>query len=58
MSKFDNTHAPHSTTEDEDKTAPFNDEDGTCWVCTGPVIERHCKIVCPRCGFTRDCSDP
>jgi hypothetical protein len=29
-----------------------------CWVCGGPVIERHCKIVCQVCGFTRDCSDP
>ena len=30
----------------------------TCWVCGGPVVERHCKIVCRVCGFTRDCSDP
>ncbi|GIV79765.1 MAG: hypothetical protein KatS3mg050_4159 [Litorilinea sp.] len=34
------------------------EDDAECWVCHGPVIKRHCKIVCLRCGFTRDCSDP
>ncbi|MDW8100942.1 MAG: hypothetical protein RML36_15825 [Anaerolineae bacterium] len=29
-----------------------------CWVCGGETISRHCRIVCIRCGFTRDCSDP
>jgi len=29
-----------------------------CWLCDGKVVERHCKIVCLKCGFTRDCSDP
>jgi hypothetical protein len=33
-------------------------DDTLCWVCGGPVIEHHCKIVCQVCGFTRDCSDP
>lgn len=33
-------------------------EDAYCWMCRGPVIKRHCKIVCQVCGFTRDCSDP
>lgn len=33
-------------------------EDTYCWMCKGPVIKRHCKIVCQVCGFTRDCSDP
>jgi hypothetical protein len=33
-------------------------ERGFCWVCGAPVNERHCKIICPRCGFMRDCSDP
>jgi 8-oxo-dGTP diphosphatase len=33
-------------------------DDTYCWLCTGPVVKRHCKIVCLRCGFTRDCSDP
>lgn len=33
-------------------------DDTYCWVCGGPVLKRHCKIVCQACGFTRDCSDP
>ena len=33
-------------------------DDTYCWLCNGPVIKRHCKIVCQHCGFTRDCSDP
>jgi hypothetical protein len=32
--------------------------DRSCWLCGGPTQYRHCKIVCPNCGFTRDCSDP
>ncbi len=35
-----------------------SDDDSYCWVCGGPVSKRHCKIVCLRCGFMRDCSDP
>ncbi len=33
-------------------------DDAMCWVCEGPAEKRNCKIVCRRCGFTRDCSDP
>jgi 8-oxo-dGTP diphosphatase len=33
-------------------------DDTYCWTCGGPVVKRHCKIVCKVCGFTRDCSDP
>ncbi len=29
-----------------------------CELCGGPVLERHCKIMCLNCGFQRDCSDP
>lgn len=37
----------------------YRKEDDTyCWICNGPVIKRHCKIVCTVCGFMRDCSDP
>lgn len=30
----------------------------SCELCGGPVLERHCRIVCLNCGFQRDCSDP
>ncbi len=29
-----------------------------CEICGATMIERNCKIRCPNCGFTRDCSDP
>jgi uncharacterized Zn finger protein (UPF0148 family) len=32
--------------------------DLTCEICGCVMIERSCKIKCPNCGFTRDCSDP
>lgn len=34
------------------------EDDRYCWRCGGPVLKRHCKIICQTCGFTRDCSDP
>ncbi len=40
-----------------DDAADTHDDD-LCWVCGAAVNKRHCKIVCPRCGFMRDCSDP
>ena len=30
----------------------------TCEICGQRMSERHCKIVCPNCGYTRDCCDP
>ncbi len=33
-------------------------ESMTCELCGGPVLERHCKIMCQVCGYQRDCSDP
>lgn len=30
----------------------------SCELCAGPVLDRHCKIVCLNCGYQRDCSDP
>lgn len=29
-----------------------------CERCGAEMVERHCKIVCPNCGYLRDCSDP
>lgn len=29
-----------------------------CDICGAPMWERHCKILCPVCGYQRDCSDP
>jgi hypothetical protein len=29
-----------------------------CERCATRMDDRHCKIVCPNCGYQRDCSDP
>jgi rubrerythrin len=29
-----------------------------CDICGTRMFEKHCKIRCPNCGYTRDCSDP
>jgi hypothetical protein len=34
------------------------DQEQFCSVCGEQMREIHCKIICPRCGYTRDCSDP
>ena len=28
-----------------------------CPRCDVPLMEQHCKLVCPRCGYCRDCED-
>ena len=32
--------------------------DLVCDICCAQMNERNCKISCPNCGYTRDCSDP
>jgi rubrerythrin len=29
-----------------------------CEVCGIEMYGLHCKLVCPNCGYRRDCSDP
>lgn len=29
-----------------------------CDLCGAEMLNRHCKLVCPGCGYQRDCSDP
>lgn len=36
----------------------FSPDEGVCELCGYAQLDRHCKVVCPRCGFIRDCSDP
>jgi len=46
--------APNATKPREDAAST----DNPCDVCGGPTYERNCKVICRRCGYTRDCSDP
>jgi hypothetical protein len=36
----------------------FEPKEGRCELCGFGQLDRHCKVVCPNCGFVRDCSDP
>lgn len=29
-----------------------------CDLCGVEMFDHNCKIVCPNCGYKRDCSDP
>ncbi|HKZ98894.1 MAG TPA: hypothetical protein VI915_01335 [Thermoplasmata archaeon] len=41
-----------------DASASTTDGPEPCDVCGGPTFEVRCKVICRRCGFTRDCGDP
>ncbi|MGH3089291.1 MAG: HVO_2523 family zinc finger protein [Rubrobacteraceae bacterium] len=47
------TPEPASSVENEDEY-PIQ----ACEVCGTKMYGLHCKIVCPNCGYKRDCSDP
>jgi hypothetical protein len=36
----------------------FSPAENSCEFCGHPSLDRHCKVVCSRCGAVRDCSDP
>ena len=29
-----------------------------CDLCGAVMLNLHCKLICERCGYKRDCSDP
>lgn len=37
------------------ETASYDEE---CELCGSRMYGLHCKLVCPNCGYKRDCSDP
>jgi len=41
--------------ERQTSSAPAVEE---CEVCGAEMFGLHCKLVCPNCGYRRDCSDP
>ena len=45
------------TQQHETREAPeLSGED--CEICGSEMNGLHCKLVCPNCGYRRDCSDP
>jgi rubrerythrin len=56
-------NAPMSGNPDPEK--PTGDEAPSsttltfyCDLCGTAMLDRHCKLTCPICGYQRDCSDP
>ncbi len=39
------------------KIAPMAQVMKTCPVCSSPLRESHCKLICPLCGYFLSCSD-
>ena len=37
---------------------PQEDQVFYCDLCGNVMLNLHCKLVCERCGYKRDCSDP
>jgi hypothetical protein len=36
----------------------FEPSDEECELCGTEMFGLHCKLICPNCGYRRDCSDP
>ena len=45
----------------ENREVPVSEALGSseeCELCGAEMYGLHCKLVCPNCGYRRDCSDP
>jgi glycine oxidase len=49
--------APAGPAIDSARTDAPPDEDRTCDLCGATMYAVHCKLICPACGYKRDCSD-
>jgi hypothetical protein len=36
----------------------LEDSGEECELCGAEMFGLHCKLICPNCGYRRDCSDP
>jgi len=44
--------------EDQTQATEVPEPSGeACDICGAEMLELHCKLVCPNCGYRRDCSD-
>ena len=42
----------------EDRGTSPAEQTFLCDLCGNVMLNLHCKLVCERCGYKRDCSDP
>lgn len=45
-------------TKEAREAPPKATADEECELCGMRMYGLHCKLVCPNCGYRRDCSDP
>jgi rubrerythrin len=62
MAAFDETSPPSKMNDLRDRQAAAARLDARtveyiCLICGAAMWSAHCKVKCPNCGFTRDCSD-
>lgn len=51
--------APETVAPPSDAPAPPPSEQvWLCDLCGSVMLNLHCKLICERCGYKRDCSDP
>lgn len=50
-------NSPYSKEAPQEKDNPAGKR-YECDLCGAPMLDLHCKLICRRCGFKRDCSDP
>lgn len=46
---------PHAAPRDELLQSILHPK---CDLCGSMMVESHCQLICPMCGYLRDCSDP
>lgn len=53
---------PAAEAPDPPGTAPLQRREipsvHVCELCGTTMYDHNCKIICPNCGYKRDCSDP
>ena len=52
------TRGMGETTEREEAQTAEKRSGEECELCGAEMFGLHCKLVCPNCGYRRDCSDP
>ena len=52
------TYGMDETNERQQVTETLEPSGEECEVCDSQMYGLHCKLICPNCGYRRDCSDP
>lgn len=52
------TYSMDESTDQWPATEALERSGEECEVCESEMYGLHCKLICPNCGYRRDCSDP